>query len=141
MFGNFNIVKYELMSEKKKLIKLYEDFIRSLDLIDLNHYKMYKLATEVDSKIDNKLKTLFLISLFCNVFYHIYGDRKGQLGKKLEFTPSIRCKHYTIFTYDNDKTDILLKDLVTFFNTDATNLLPITGLILQDLNNMEVYMK
>lgn len=141
MFGNFNIVKYELMSEKKKLIKLYEDFIRSLDLIDLNHYKMYKLATEVDSKIDNKLKTLFLISLFCNVFYHIYGDRKGQLGKKLEFTPSIRCKNYTIFTYDNDKTDILLKDLVTFFNTDATNLLPITGLILQDLNNMEVYMK
>lgn len=129
------------MSEKRKLIKLYNDFIRSLDLTDPTQYRMYNLATEVDSKIDNKLKTLFLISLFCNVFYHIYGTRKGQLGKKLEFTPVIRCKEYTIFTYDNDKTDILLKNLATFFNTDATNILPITGLILQDLNNMEVYMK
>jgi len=129
------------MSEKRKLIKLYDDFISSLDLTDISQYKLYKLATEVDNKIDNKLKTLFLISLFCNVFYHIYGTRKGQLKKKLEFTPVIRCKNYTIFTYDDDKTDILLKDLTTFFNTDATNLLPITGLILQDLNNMEVYMK
>lgn len=129
------------MREKRKLIKLYDNFIRSLDLTDLSNYKMYKLATEVDSKIDNILKTLFLISLFCNVFYHIYGTRKGQLRKKLEFTPIIRCRSYTIFTYDNDKTDILLKDLTTFFNTDATNLLPITGLILEDLNNMEVYMR
>jgi len=129
------------MSEKRKLIKLYDDFISSLDLTDISQYKLYKLATEVDNKIDNKLKTLFLISLFCNVFYHIYGTRKGQLKKKLEFTPVIRCKNYTIFTYDDDKTDILLKDLTTFFNTDATNLLPITGLILQDLNNMKVYMK
>ena len=129
------------MSEKKKLIKLYDDFIRSLDLTDPTHHKMYKLATEVDSNIDNKLKTLFLISLFCNVFYHIYGTRTGQLGTKLKFNPMIKCKKYTIFTYDNDKTDILLKDLTTFFNTDATNLLPITGLILQDLNNMEVYIK
>lgn len=129
------------MSEKRKLIKLYDDFISSLDLTDISQYKLYKLATEVDNKIDNKLKTLFLISLFCNVFYHIYGTRKGQLKKKLDFTPVIRCKNYTIFTYDNDKTDILLKDLTTFFNTDATNLLPITGLILQDLNNMEVYIQ
>jgi hypothetical protein len=102
---------------------------------------MYKLAVEVDSKVNNKLKTLFLISLFCNVFYHIYGTKKGQLGKKLQFNPLIRCKNYTIFTYDNQKTDILLTNLATFFNTDTTNLLPITGLILQDLNNMKVYMK
>lgn len=120
---------------------MYDDFIRSLDLSDLSQYKMYKLATEVDSKFDNKLKTLFLISLFCNVFYHIYGKRTGQLRTKLEFTPRIKCKNYTIFTYDNDKTDILLTDLTTFFNTDADNLLPITGLILEDLNNMRVYMK
>ena len=128
------------MNEKQELIKLYNNFIRSLDLTDPTEYKMYKLATEVDSQVDNKLKTLFLISLFCNVFYHIYGTRKGQLGKKLNFTPIIRCKNYTIFTYDNDKTNALLKNLTTFFNTDATNLLPITGLILQDLNNMKVYM-
>lgn len=129
------------MNEKQELMKLYNNFIRSLDLTDPTEYKMYKLATEVDSQVDNKLKTLFLISLFCNVFYHIYGTRKGQLGKKLNFTPIIRCKNYTIFTYDNDKTNALLKNLTTFFNTDATNLLPITGLILQDLNNMKVYMK
>lgn len=129
------------MSEKRELIKLYSDFISSLDITDHTQYKMYKLATEVDSKLDNKLKTLFLISLFCNVFYHIYGTRTGQLGKKLEFNPVIKCKNYTIFTYYNDKTDILLENLAVFFNTDATNLLQITGLIIQDLNNMKVYMK
>ena len=129
------------MSKKIKLRKLYNNFTRSLDLTDPSQYKMYKLAIEVDSKFDNKLKTLFLISLFCNVFYHIYGTRPGQLGKKLEFNPKIKCQNYTVFTYNNDKTDALLKDLTTFFNTDATNLLPITGLILQDLNNMKVYMK
>ncbi len=68
------------MSEKKKLINLYNDFIRSLDLTEPSQYKMFKLATEIDNKINNKFKTLFLISLFCNVFYHIYGTRKGQLG-------------------------------------------------------------
>lgn len=129
------------MSEKKQLIKLYYNFINSLDLTDPTEYKMYKLATEVDIHVDNKLKTLFLISLFCNVFYHIYGTRKGQLGKPLTFTPTIRCNTYTIFTYDNNKTDILLKNLITFFNTDAINILPITGLILKDLNNMKVYME
>lgn len=129
------------MSEKTKLKKMYNDFIRSMDLTDINRYKMYKLAIEIDHKVDNKLKSLFLISLFCNVFYYIYGTRSGQLGKKLEFTPKIKCQNYTVFTYNNDKTDALLKDLTIFFNTDATNLLPITSLILQDLNNMEVYMK
>ena len=129
------------MNEKQELMKLYNNFIRSLDLTDPTEYKMYKLATEVDSQVDNKLKTLFLISLVCNVFYHIYGTRKGQLGKKLNFTPIIRCKNYTIFTYDNDKTNALLNNLTTFFNTDDTNLLHITGLILQDLNNLKVYIK
>tara|TARA_E500000178_G_C16953435_1_gene722439 strand:- start:698 stop:1087 length:390 start_codon:yes stop_codon:yes gene_type:complete len=128
------------MSEHKKLVNLYNDFISSLDLTEPSQYKMFKLATEIDHKINNKLKTLFLISLFCNVFYHIYGTRKGQLGQKLNFNPRIKCKNYTIFTYDNDKTDILLTRLTTFFNTDAINLLPITSLILQDLNNMKVYM-
>lgn len=129
------------MSEKAKIIQIYNNFIRSLDLEDPAQSKMYKLATQVDNQLDNKLKVLFLISLFCNVFYHIYGTKKGQLGKELTFKPNIRCNNFTIFTYDNEKTDTLLKDLVTFFNTDATNLLPITGLILQDLNKMKVYMK
>lgn len=126
---------------KKVLLDIYSQFIESLNLEDPYHYKMYKLTTEIDSKINNKIKTLFLISLFCNVFYHIYGKRTGQLSKPLNFKPNIRCKDYTIFVYDNEKTDILLKHLVTFFNTDASNILPITGLILTDLNNMKVYMK
>jgi hypothetical protein len=127
--------------DKLKLRKLYNEFLDSIDLEDPTENKFYKLVQHVDINIDNKFKVLFLISLFCNVFYHIYGDRKDQLGKTLDFEPKIRCKNFTIFTYDNDKTDQLLKNLVTFFNTDATNILPITGLILQDLNIMDVYMK
>lgn len=127
--------------DKLKLRKLYNEFLDSIDLEDPTEHKFYKLVQHVDINIDNKFKVLFLISLFCNVFYHIYGDRKDQLGKTLDFEPKIRCKNFTIFTYNNDKTDQLLKNLVTFFNTDATNILPITGLILQDLNIMNVYMK
>ena len=125
---------------KQELRKIYTKFLDSLDLEDPMNYKMFKLATEIDSKIDNKIKTLFLLSLFCNVFHHIYGKKSGQLDRPLNFKPKIRCNNYTIFTYNNDKTDKLLQDLVTFFNTDATNLLPITGLILQDLNEMNIYM-
>lgn len=124
---------------KQELRKIYNEFIKSLDLNEPMNYKMYKLANEIDHKVDNKIKTLFLISLFCNVFHHIYGKKSGQLRKSLNFTPKIRCNNYTIFTYNNDKTDNLLQDLVTFFNTDADNLLPITGLILQDLNEMKIY--
>lgn len=125
---------------EQELRRIYNEFLDSLDLEDPMNYKMFKLATEIDSKIDNKIKTLFLLSLFCNVFHHIYGKKSGQLGKPLNFKPKIRCNNYTIFTYNNDKTDKLLQHLVTFFNTDATNLLPITGLILQDLNEMNIYM-
>lgn len=127
--------------DKLKLKKLYNEFLNSIDLEDPTEHKFYKLVQYVDINLDNKFKVLFLISLFCNVFYHIYGDRKDQLGKPLDFEPKIRCKKFTIFTYDNDKTDQLLKNLITFFNTDATNILPITGLILQDLNLMDIYMK
>ena len=125
----------------KELKKLYGKFLDSLDLDDKYSRKMYKLAVEVDSRVNDKIKTLFLISLYCNVFHHYYGDRKGQWGKKLEWKPTIRCHKYTIFTYKSKKTDALLKHLVTFFNTDATYLLPITGLIIKDLNNLEVYME
>tara|TARA_Y100000389_G_C17315866_1_gene440422 strand:- start:477 stop:863 length:387 start_codon:yes stop_codon:yes gene_type:complete len=125
---------------KQELRKIYDEFIKSLDLNDRMNNKMYKLAIEIDSNLDNKIKTLFLISLFCTVFHYIYGEKSGQLRKSLNFKPKIRCNNYTIFTYNNDKTDKLLQDLVTFFNTDATNLLPITGLILQDLNEMKIYM-
>lgn len=126
---------------KKIIRELYLKFLNSLDLEDPTHYKMYKLASEVDLKVNDKLKTLFLISLFCNVFYHIYGKRSGQLGQILNFKQVIKCKDYTVFAYNDEKTDILLTNLSTFFNTDASNLIPITGLILQDLNNMRVYMK
>jgi len=126
---------------KEKLRKIYTKFLDSLELDDPTDYKMFKLATEIDGKMANKIKILFLLSLFCNVFHHIYGKKSGQLATSLNFTPKIRCNNYTIFTYNNDKTDKLLQNLVTFFNTDATNLLPITSLILQDLNEMNIYMK
>lgn len=124
-----------------KLTHIYKEFLGSIDLHDKFFRKFDKLASEVDSRIDNKLKTLFLISLYCNVFYHIYGNRKKQLKKQLTWKPKIRCNKFTIFTYDSKKTDILLRHLVSYFNTDAINILPITSLIVDDLNNMSVYMK
>lgn len=126
---------------KSKQLKLYNEFLKNLDLdsSDPMLNKFYKLVVDVDTNIDNKSKTLFLISLFCNVYYHFYGNRANQLNKKKNFKPKIRCDNFVIFTYDEEKTMLLLDKLVHYFNTDACNLLPITGLILDDLNNMKIY--
>lgn len=123
---------------QKKLDKLYNQFVESLDLNDPDHTKMYQLATVVDKKFDSKLKVLFLISLYCNVFYKIYGTKTGQLGENLNYSPNISCKNFRVFTYKDPHTVRLLQNLVTYFNTDANYLIPITGLILQDLNNMRI---
>lgn len=124
---------------KEEQEKFYNDFLTSLDLSDPVLEKFYKLVLNVDTKINNTSKSLFLISLFCNVFYHIYGNRKNQLNRKINFNPKIRCRNFVIFTYDEQKTALLLETLVHYFNTDANNLLKITGLILYDLNEMKIY--
>lgn len=124
---------------KIKQLKLYNEFLTSLDLNDSMSKKFYDLVMTVDRSINNKNNVLFLISLFCNVYYHIYGNRNNQLNRTINFKPKIRCDNFVIFTYDKKKTMLLLDKLVHYFNTDATNLLPITGLILDDLNNMKIY--
>lgn len=127
------------MNTKYKLSKLYGNLLNSLDLNDDLNLKFYKLVNNIDSHIDNKTKTLFLISLYCNVFYHVYGKNKGQLSKPLNFKPNIRCHDFKIFTFDKKKTIRLLNLLTVYFNTDAINILPITGKIIEDLNSMKIY--
>lgn len=124
---------------KYKLTKMYKSLLDSLDLKDKLNLKFYKLVSDVDARVNNKIKTLFLISLYCNVFYHVYGKNKSQLSKPLSFKPTIRCSDFKVFTFDKQKTIILLKLLITYFNTDAINILPITGKIIEDLNSMKIY--
>lgn len=124
---------------KIKQVNLYNEFLSSLDLSDPMSIKFYDLVVKVDRSINNQNKTLFLISLFCNVYYYLYGNRKNQLKRRINFKPKIRCGNFVIFTYDKNKTMLLLEKLVHYFNTDASNLLPITGSILDDLNNMDIH--
>ena len=127
--------------DKKEIAILnhnYKKLLKHFPSNDDLSIKFTVLLNNLDLKLKNPLKIYFLISLYCNVFYHYFGNRKGQLNYKLNFNPLIKCNKFKVFTYDEDKTEKLLERIVTYFNTDSQTILPITNLILQDLNNIKV---
>jgi hypothetical protein len=127
--------------DKLKVQQLYNQFILSMDPNDPTDKKMFDLMVIVDVTVQDNVKSLLLVSLMCNVYYQIYGNKQGQWNKPLTFTPRIKCNDFKILTGNfNDKIK-LLEALTIFFNTDATNILPITGKILHDLEHMKVYIQ
>jgi hypothetical protein len=131
-----------MSTEKIKINKYYYSLKNHLKKTGYND-KFVKLLTELDKKEDDKFKLLFLISLYCTVFYHYYGKRNNQLGLDLTFSPSIKCNNFKILAYEGKYTDDLLSTLATFFNTDAIltyELATISGRILHDLHNMRFVM-
>lgn len=124
-------------TKKKELIQIYKDLIKELKTKD-NNDKFIRLILNLDLNNNDKTIELFLISLYCNVFYHYYGQKKGQLGEKIEFTPFNNCKKYVVFTFYNKYTEKLLEKLVYYFNTDANNIQSVTGKIMQDLRKMDI---
>lgn len=123
--------------KKKELIQIYTELIEELKRND-NNDKFIQLIVNLDRFNNNKTIELFLISLYCNVFYHYYGRKKGQLREKIKFTPFNNCKKYVVFTFYNKYTEKLLEKLVYYFNTDATNIQSVTGEIMQDLRKMDI---
>lgn len=126
---------------KEKLTKIYNELIEALKS---NEDKFSQLMLNLDLTSgkfchdNDKTIHLFLLSLYCNVFWHYYGDKEGQKGEKLKFIPFNLCRNYIVFTYDEKHTLKLLEKLIYFFNTDACNIQPITNSIMNDLQQMKI---
>lgn len=137
---NDKLTKKELHQKvKQEIIDMYNslkecNFSDNVTKEDLN--KITTLFSQIDNKGKDFIK-LFLLSLFCSYFFsirnkiNIYNDHDDLYNEC--FT-----KYNFVFLDINDTHKTILKDLVVYFNTDATNLHSITGQILNTLNNIDV---
>lgn len=136
------IINADKIRTNQKLSKIYKDLMNELKLNNEDKFSQLMINLDImNGKFcDDNDKTieLFLISLYCNVFWHYYGRKKGQKKQKLEFKPFDKCNDYTVFTYDEKYTLKLLEKLIYFFNTDACNIQEVTHDIMKDLKKMNI---
>lgn len=133
---NPELNKQELYFEAKQEIKkIYEELKESYFT---KNDEMLKIFIKLDKK-DHYFRLLFLLSMYCTYFHKIKHkvDIK-KLNGLTDLNEECFKKHNFVILDINDSHKILLQDLATFFNTDATNLEPITGKILYDLNQIDI---
>ena len=138
---NPELNKQELYFEAKQEIKkIYEELKESYFTKNEND-EMLKIFIELDKK-DSYFRLLFLLSMYCTYFHKIKHKinvkKLNSLNNLTDLNQECFKKHNFVILDINDSHKILLQDLATFFNTDATNLEPITGKILYDLNQIDV---
>lgn len=132
---NPQLNKQELYNQAKEEIR---DIYKSLKQSHLNEKEeeILKIYNKLDNKKDNYFRLLFFLSLFCTYFHKI----KHKIDVKKLTSVQNECykkNNFVILDIDNSHKQII-EGLVTYFNTDAINLEPITGKILYDLYNIEV---
>lgn len=130
--------KKELYSQAKEEInEIYKSLKKSHQ--DKNLEKIFKIYNKLDNNKDNYFRLLFFLSLYCSYFHKI----KHKIDVKKLSTLQNECyKKHNFFILDIDDTHKeILNALVTYFNTDATNLEPITGKILYDIYNIDIQYK
>lgn len=92
---------------------------------------------KLDNEKDNYFRMLFILSLYCSYFHKnkLLKNNKSDLSFPID-----ECykKHNFVILDIDDNHHEILNDLAIYFNTDATNLEPITGKILHDLHNLKV---
>lgn len=121
-----------VQSVKNEIKQIYNELRRkkvlNKDLLDT--------FLQLDIEKDGEFRLLFLYSLFCS-YYHAH---KGEIDPKKIIFPLNQCykKNGFIILASDDIHNDILKDISMYFNTDANNLMPITGKILEDLNNIEI---
>lgn len=126
----YNKVKYEV----KKLYKLLYNANN-----DKNNKKILEIYEILDKKKDNYFRILFFLSLYCSYFHKI--KHKINIHKLTKLNNECYKKNnFVLLDIDNMHKEIL-QDISTVFNTDAVNILPITGKILYDLYNIDVELK
>ena len=133
-------IKYNPYNTKQNIIKSAKNEIKEiyneLRLKKVLNINLLDTFLKLDNEKDGEFRLLFLYSLFCS-YYHAH---KGEIDHKKIFFPLNQCyKKDGFIILDSDNLHLkILEDISTFFNTDAYNLMPITGKILADLNNIEI---
>ena len=119
---------------KEEIIEIFKSLKKSH--LDKKEEEILNIYSKLDNDKDNYFRFLFFLSLFCSYFHKI----KHKIDiKKLSNVQNECYKKYNFFILDIDNTHgEILEGIVTYFNTDATNLEPITGKILNDLYNIKV---
>ena len=135
---NPELDKNELYYQAGQEIKeIYKSLKQShLDEKDEEIFKIYSI---LDNNKDNYFRLLFFLSLYCSYFHKI--KHKIDVKKLSDVQHECYKKHnfYILDIDDNHKE--IFNALLTYFNTDATNLELITGKILHDLYSIDVQYK
>lgn len=132
---NPELDKQELYFEAKQEIKKIYEELKQFDFTKNENDEILKIFIELDKK-DSYFRLLFLLSVYCTYFHKI--KHKIDIKKLSNLNEECFKKHNFVILDINDSHKILLENLAIFFNTDATNLEPITGKILYDLNQIDV---
>ena len=92
---------------------------------------------KLDNEKDDYFRMLFILSLYCSYFHKnkLLKNNKSDLSFPID--ECYKKHNFVILDIDYNHHEIL-NDLAIYFNTDATNLNPITGKILHDLHNLKV---
>jgi len=102
--------------------------------------KLLNILLKLDNGKDKYFRILFLLSLYCTYFHQI----KHKIDiKKLNSELISECyKKYNFVILDmSGSHKKIIEDISIYFNTDATNLEPITGKILYDLYKINFVLK
>ena len=141
IYYNKNTLKIEVKNEIKNIFKnLKEAHNKDSD-------KFLDLLLELDNNnnYNNNFRLLFFYSLFCTYYHaHKYKFKNITFPIKHCYTKDgfvILEKDKLVILDQNGSYKQLLEDISIYFNTDANNIEPITGKILQDLQNINVDVK
>lgn len=132
-YNPYNYNKDDVVELAKNEIKKIYNELRQKKVLNKD---LLDTFLKLDREKNGEFRLLFLYSLFCS-YYHAH---KGTIDiKKLVFPINICYKKNGFIILDNDSIHYeILRDISTYFNTDANNLMPITGKILHDLNNIQI---
>ena len=135
---NPELDKKELYSQAKEEIK---EIYKSLKKSHLNEKEkeILNIYSKLDNNKDNYFRFLFFLSMYCTYFHKI--KHKIDIKKLSNIQHECYKKHNFFILNIDDTHKEILNALVTYFNTDATNIEPITGKILHDLYSIDVQYK
>ena len=134
-----NMTKPELYHKSKNMVKkLYEEF--KINYNDDRNKKFLSILLYLDNSKNEYFRKLFLLSLYCNYLHKNKYKIKNEM-KDLTLVSECYKKYNFVILDTNEKHVKIIEDIATYFNTDATNLEPITGKILYDLNKINFILK
>ena len=135
---NPELSKKKLYNEAREEIKeIYKSLKKSH--LDNKEEQILNIYLKLDNNKDNYFRLLFFLSMYCTYFHKI--KRKIDIKKLGDVQDECYKKHNFFILDIDDSHNKILEQIVTYFNTDANNLEPITGKILYDLTMIDVLYK